>query len=84
MKPHFLTRAVLLGSSLLLFACQDDNAQLEQEVKALRADIVELKQQLNTVASQVGDIHVIAQASQQPQTKTLPTQDDINGGGHLT
>ncbi len=83
MKPHILTRTVLLGSSLLLFACQGDNAKLEEEVKALRADIVELKQQLNTVASQVGDIHIIAQASQQPQTKTLPTQNDFNSGGTL-
>ncbi|MFY8275180.1 DsbA family protein [Pseudoalteromonas sp. SSDWG2] len=79
MSKSKLQLGLLLSCLLLITSCnQQNNDELEQEIKELRADIAQLNAQLNLVASQVEDIHVIAKASQQPQTKTLPNQANIN------
>jgi protein-disulfide isomerase len=78
--PKTLIFALLMANIL---SCQRQDAVANEEPSAIKQDIAQLRQELALIGEQIGDIHKIATASQRPQFRSLPTQNDLDGNGLL-
>ncbi len=85
----FIPKFIVLSIALFLFISSEANAQnseqsnVEQELSVLKQEVNELKKHLETIGSQVKDIHDIATASQRPQHRKISTQENFAGDGEF-